>query len=226
MCLCPACHRLCLVSAEVIQNQMDATLRPVGQHHFLEKGAAVDTLLAGGSTPERLSCLRTERCEELQGPRLSSVSVGPTRRAPSPPWSPSRHGLEWPQLVETNDRTIGGRVPIQTNYGVFFTSKSGSVLWHQVWPVRNRKPCRWRMRRIVSRLNVGRAFSTCRYSSNLARDQLVNPSPSSRGHEVAASITTVSACGSYSRGRPLRRRPNTVGIPSSWKRLIQRCALV
>ena len=119
MCLCPACHRLCLVSAEVIQNQMDATLRPVGQHHFLEKGAAVDTLLAGGSTPERLSCLRTERCEELQGPRLSSVSVGPMRRAPSPPWSPSRHGLEWPQLVETNDRTIGGRVPIQTNYGVF-----------------------------------------------------------------------------------------------------------
>jgi hypothetical protein len=58
----------------------------------------------------------------------------------APRFSTPRNSLQWPHFVKTDHLPPSGTMAINLNYSVFFTSKSGSLLSHQVCPVRNRRP--------------------------------------------------------------------------------------
>ncbi len=113
--LCPIPHRVRLMSAQVIQNQMNATFRPVREHHFIEERSARDTFLAGSPTTDCTTGVGTERGEKLQRAQLATVAIGTSCRTLTPVLSSSGDRLYRSQLVKANHRTIGRWVAIQTD---------------------------------------------------------------------------------------------------------------
>lgn len=132
MCLCPFSHRSCFVGAKIIENEMNASLGPRGHHHFLKEIPAVFAGFPGCPTTRGQSRMGTEGRKELQCPVFSTIAAGAAGRQEAPTFTTPGYSLQGPQFIKAHHRPIGRRVPIEANYGVFFTSKSGSVLRHQV----------------------------------------------------------------------------------------------
>lgn len=128
----PFSHRFCLVRAEIIQYEMNPAMRPRWHHHFLEEIPAVFTGFPGCAPTSGHSRMGTKGRKELQRAVFTAVTTGAAGSLATPTFTSPRYSLQRPQFVKANHRAIIGRVSIQADYGVFFTSKSGSVLWHQV----------------------------------------------------------------------------------------------
>jgi len=132
-----------------------------------------------------------EGAEPLERP-VATVTIGPALGRCAPGLAAPRDRLQRSHLVETDDLSPSRRVAIEIHEGPFFAWKSGSSLWHQVPPVRNRSPRRCRIRRTVSWLMSGNCSCARRWSRSLVNDQVVKRSPRSFGREVATSTTRSS----------------------------------
>lgn len=139
------------MGAKIIHDQMNRSSLPVSQHDFLPELPTGFGILMRGSLADRFSCSWAKSPEPLQG-SIARISIWSASRPLAPLLSPPWDRLQGSQLIETNNDSPLGRMTIEVYDSVFFTSKSGSWLSHQVCPVRKRRPCRVRIRRIVSRL--------------------------------------------------------------------------
>ncbi len=124
---------------EVVHDEVKGTIRPMREQDFLPKAPTGISRLGGRAFPNGLAGVGRKGAEPLQGtitfiPARASVGT-PAPRGASP-WN----GLQRSHLIEADDMSPLGWVAVQTYNGVFFTSKSGSLLLHQVWPVRKRRP--------------------------------------------------------------------------------------
>ena len=173
------------MGTQIIHDQMNRPLTPKHEHLFFPELLTRDSIFLTAPLSHRPSTCWTESAEPLQR-SIASITVRSSSGPFPPSLSPSRNGLKRPQFIETHHHPSLRRMPIKLYNGVFFTLKSGSSLSHQVWPVKKRRPCRPNTRRIVSRLMNFKEARFRRCASNLANDQVVNPSPKSCGREVAA----------------------------------------
>lgn len=130
------------VGAQIVKNQVYTPTAPGGQDDLLKEVAAVFAALRRRASADRPARLRTESGKELQGAVLAAVSIRATSGPRPPAVATPRNGLQRPEFVKTQDRTVLRRVAVEADYRVFLTSKSGPSEWHQVWPVKNRRPCR------------------------------------------------------------------------------------
>ncbi len=140
MSVCPFSHRTGFMGAKIIENEMNPAMRPIFHHDFLQEIPAVFAGFPGRAPARGHSRMGAESSKELQRTVFPAVTAGSPGSQVTPTLAASGYGLQRPQFIEAHYRAIRWRVPIKANYGVFFTSKSGSVLRHQVWPVRNLKP--------------------------------------------------------------------------------------
>lgn len=130
--LCPCPHRIGFVGAKVIENEMNSAMGPMGHHHFLKEIPAVFAGFPRCAATNGPSRMGAEGGKELQGTVFPAVTAGAAGSLASPTFTTPRYGLQRPQFIKAHHRAISGRIPIEADYGVFFTSKSGSVLRHQV----------------------------------------------------------------------------------------------
>ena len=170
--------------AQVIHNQVNRPLVPAGHHHFFPESLARFRILVRGPSPYRCSCGGAESSKPLQR-SAATIAVRSPGRTLTPLLAASGNGLKRSRFIKTDDNPSFRRMTIEIYDGVFFTSNSGSSLWHHVCPVKNRRPWCIRMRRMVSRLSDFRPAWCLRCSSSLAKDHVVKPNPRSGGREVA-----------------------------------------
>ena len=140
-----------LMSAQVVHDQVDPTPRPRWQHVPQPESPATFGRFCGESFSNSDASVGVECAEPLEGP-VSFVTVRTKAGARTPCFASSGNGLQRTHFVKAYNLSPCRAVAVDLNYSVFFTSNSGSSLSHHVCPVRNRRPWRERMCRIVSRL--------------------------------------------------------------------------
>ena len=120
-----------LVGAQVVHDEVDPSSGPERQHVFQPKCEAVLRRFGREPFANGLAGVRTEGREPLEG-SVAPVAVRPTlgNFAPSP--ATSGDCLQGTHLVEADNLTPMGRIPVDANYSVFFTSNFGSSLSHHV----------------------------------------------------------------------------------------------
>jgi hypothetical protein len=141
------------VSAEVIHDQVDSALGPGWQHLLQPESPTTFSRFCGKSLTDRPSTMGVKGTKPLQSP-IAFVTVRTQSCVPAPCVPSPGDCLQWAHFVKADNLAPSGTMAVDLNYSVFFTSNSGSVLLHQVCPVRNRRPWRDRTWRIVSRLSV------------------------------------------------------------------------
>jgi hypothetical protein len=132
----PQCLR---VGAKIVHNQMNRAARPKREHLSLPELSAILCRFRGEAFADCPAGGGAEGAKPLQSP-IALVAVRPSRRAPTPGLAASGNRLQRPHLIKANGMPSLGRIAVQAHDSVFFTSKSGSSLSHQVWPVRKRRP--------------------------------------------------------------------------------------
>ena len=133
-------NRRGFMSAEIVENKMNSSATPSLEQDLVEEGPAILGGFGRGPAPDGFPCGGTEGGEKLKCAVPAAVAVGTPGCFLSPAAAASRDCLQWPHLIEANHRPVCRRIAVERDYGVFFTSKSGSELSHQVCPVRNRSP--------------------------------------------------------------------------------------
>lgn len=128
-----------LVSAEIVHNKMNGAFGPETQHVFFPKSLATFRISGAVSFSYGLPRVRREGAQPLQG-SISFVSVWSEVGTLPPCLAAARNSLQRPHFVEANNMTPPGAFAIDSNYSVFFTSNSGSLLSHHVCPVRKLSP--------------------------------------------------------------------------------------
>lgn len=128
-----------LVSAEIIHNQVDPALWPSWQHVFQPKGTARFSRFCGKSFPDCFAGAWIEGTKPLQG-AVTFVAIRTKTGTSAPCFTATGDSLQWSHFVKAHHLSPTGTVAVDLNYSVFFTSNSGSLLSHQVWPVRKRRP--------------------------------------------------------------------------------------
>ena len=222
---CPKMKRF-LMGAEVIPHDVNlASVSELRDYSLGEKNEDVFGGLGGTRSAHGTSTVRRESRQQLNRCR-SVISGRPTRRLFAPTATTSRNGGERAHFIDADDNAVGRRRAIEVYDLVFFTSKSGSLLSHHVWPALNLNPSAWRRRRIVDRVTCFRPAFCCRCCCSFCRDHVVNFSPRSFGRAEATLMISVVESSSYRRGRPLLGRSESPAIPESRNRLTQRCAFV
>lgn len=120
-----------LVGAEIIHDQMNSSAGPRGQKVLQPESP---TRIGGF---DRKSLSNSDAGKGIKGTKPLQSSITPVTirtkwgllapRFPAP-WN----GLQWSHFVKTDHLPPPGAMTIDLNYSVFFTSKSGSLLSHQV----------------------------------------------------------------------------------------------
>src|SRR5215472_6557224 len=85
----------------------------------------------GGPLVAPLAAVRGKGRQQLHR-AVALVAVGASGRSSAPTAPASGNRLQRPHFVHADYGPVLGRVAVQAHDLVFFTSKSGSVLWHQV----------------------------------------------------------------------------------------------
>ena len=148
---CRKLSQCLLVRGEIIHNHVDSALWPCRQHILQPESKARFCRFCGKSFSCGYACVGVKSTKPLNSP-VAFVTVWTEFSMSSPCLSSSGYCLERTHFVKADNLPPSGTMSVDLNYSVFFTSNSGSLLSHHVWPVRNRRPCRERMCRIVSRL--------------------------------------------------------------------------
>ncbi len=136
---------------QTVQDQMNRSLAPARKHVFFPESATGLCIFMGCAATNRGSCCGTKCPEPLQGP-VPTITVRPTPRPLPPASAATRDRLKGTEFIKADNDPPSRRMAVEFYDGVFFPSKSGSRLSHQVCPVKNRRPWRDRVRRMVSRL--------------------------------------------------------------------------
>src|SRR5215831_8857250 len=123
------------VRTPVVPNQVDYPLGKRWQYGGLEKFQGCLAGLAGDRPSHPMPAVRGERRQQLHG-AFALIAVGASGRSPTPTASASGNRLPRPHFVPADHGPVLRRIAVQAHDLVFFTSKSGSVLWHQVGPAR------------------------------------------------------------------------------------------
>jgi hypothetical protein len=139
------------MGAEVVHDQVDPTPGPGWQHVLQPESLATFCRFCRKSFSDSDAGMGVECTKPLQGP-ISFVAIRTKAGASTPCGTSSRDGLQGTHFIKAYNLSPSGAVAVDLNYSVFFTSNSGSSLSHHVCPVKNRRPWRERMWRIVSRL--------------------------------------------------------------------------
>jgi len=120
-----------LVGAEVIHNQVNSSSGPGWQQVIHPESPAP----IGGFGRKAFSNGKAGVGAKGTKPLQGSIAFVPIRAKGSlstPGFSAPRNGLQWPHFVKADHLPPMGTMTIDLNYSVFFTSKSGSLLSHQV----------------------------------------------------------------------------------------------
>ena len=128
-----------LMSTEIVHNKMNGAFGPGTQHVFFPKALAGFRISGTVSFSDGLPRVRRKSTQPLQG-SISLVSVWSEIRTLPPCLTAARDSLQRSHLVEANNVAPSGTFAIDSNYSVFFTSNSGSLLSHHVCPVRKLSP--------------------------------------------------------------------------------------
>ncbi len=139
------------VGAEVIHNQVDPALGPGRQHVLQPESPTTFGGFCGKSFSNGHAGVWAKGAKPLQS-SVAFVTIRTQPGVPAPCAPSSGDRLQRAHFVKADNLPPPGAMAVDLNYSVFFTSNSGSLLLHHVWPVRNRRPWRERMWRIVSRL--------------------------------------------------------------------------
>lgn len=128
-----------LVSTEVVHDKVDPAPGPEGNHVLQPERATAFGRFRGESLSDGKAGMRTKGGEPLEC-SVPLVTIWPKPGTPAPCFPSSGDRLQGTHFVEADNLSPVRRMPVETNYSVFFSSNSGSSLSHQVWPVRNRRP--------------------------------------------------------------------------------------
>lgn len=120
-----------LVGGEIIHNQMDSSSGPRWQKMFQPESPTRIGGFDRKSFPNSIAGVRTKGTKPLQS-SITSVTIGAKWGLLAPRFPTPRDGLQRPHFVKTDHLPPPGTMAIDLNYSVFFTSKSGSLLSHQV----------------------------------------------------------------------------------------------
>jgi len=119
------------MGVEIVHDEMECPLRPVFDQVAQEEVLAGAGGSAGIAPADRPARCRAE-CGKPVERAVALVAIGPQLRLGTPCSAATRDGLQWPHLVETDNGSASRGIAVQVYDGVFFTSKSGSVLSHHV----------------------------------------------------------------------------------------------
>lgn len=139
------------VGTEVIHNQVNSAPGPGWQHMLQPESPTKLCRFCGKSFSDGKATVGAECTKPLQG-SVAFVAIPTASGMPGPCTPSPGDGLQWAHFVKADNLAPSGPMAVDLNYSVFFTSNSGSLLLHHVWPVRNRRPWRDKIWRIVSRL--------------------------------------------------------------------------
>lgn len=214
------------MGAEVIPHDVNlASVSELGDYSLREKTDDVFGGLGGTRSAHRVTAVRSESRQQLNCCR-PVISGRSTCRLFAPTAAAARDRGQRAHFIDTDDNAVVRRRAVEAYDLVFFTSKSGSLLSHHVWPALNLNPSAWRRRRIVDRVRFFKPGLCCRCCCSFWRDHVVNFSPRSFGRAEATLMISVVESSSYWRGRPLLGRSASPAIPESRNRFTQRCAFV
>lgn len=128
-----------LMGAEIVHDEMNGAFGPEGQHVLLPKLLAGVARFLAEPFSHGLSRDRTKGAKPLHR-AIALVAIGARYRTFRPSPTSTGDGLQGSHLIEANHMTSLGRVAVEADYGVFFTSNSGSFVSHHVCPLRKRRP--------------------------------------------------------------------------------------
>ena len=127
------------VSAEVVHNQVNPTPWPGRQHMLEPESTARFSRFCGEPFSDGDAGVGVKGAKPLHSP-VAFVTIRAKARMSSPCFPSPGNCLERTHFVKADNLSPSGTMAVDLNYSVFFTSNSGSLLWHHVWPVRNRRP--------------------------------------------------------------------------------------
>lgn len=124
---------------EIVHNQVNGTPRPPTHQLVQKETRAGIRSSVGEALSYRFATGGAKGAEPIEN-AVALVAVWPLVSALSPRPATPRNRLQRSHFIKADNDASARRVPVNAYDGVFFTSKSGSLLSHHVCPVRNRRP--------------------------------------------------------------------------------------